>query len=388
MNERTSTRTPAWSLRVLALAYFIMGTGSLAVVGTLPGIARSLAVDPDASAPLVTALAFTFAIGAPGLQVLVGHWPRRRLILCGLAMMAIGALATAFADGYGGLMAARICTGLGAAAIGPVASALGAGLVPAERKGHALAVVFSGMTLASVVGVPLSAWLGATFGWRACFVLVAALTIGVAALVGWLVDAGQRGSRIRVGDLLAIVRDPAAASGVIVMVATMTAIFATYTLIVPILQQQFGVGAEGVSFALLVFGAAGIAGNGLARVIAVRWPATRALTVALIVLAAVFIAWTRTPAVYPLALVLLIVWAVASDVFMPSQQRRLVELAPGASGLVLALNASALYAGMALGAYVAAVVAPRAGTTSLPWVSAGFIGLALAALGVSGRAAA
>ncbi len=148
MSERTATL----SLRILSLAYFTMGTGTLAIVGTLPGIASSMALDRGAVAMLVSVLAITFAVSAPLLQMVAGHRSRRALILSGLLLMAAGSFGTALAPNYTVLFLARVCTGLGAAAIGPVASALGTSLVARERHGHALAVVFSGMTIASVAG--------------------------------------------------------------------------------------------------------------------------------------------------------------------------------------------------------------------------------------------
>ena len=194
-----------------------MGTGTLAVIGTLPVIASSLSLGRGAIAMLVSILSITFAICAPLLQMVVGHWPRRRLILAGLTLMAVGSFGTALAPNYPMLVAARVITGVGAAAIGPVASALGASLVPLQKQGHALAVVFSGMTIASVVGVPLSAWLGSTIGWRPTFMLVGGATIVVAVLVGIFISDRQPGQHVGLGQLGDVLARPATAAGIAVM---------------------------------------------------------------------------------------------------------------------------------------------------------------------------
>ncbi len=152
-----------WSL---SMAYFVMGTSSIAVVGLVNNMAADLQVSKPDVAVLITVFALTFALAAPLLQVAAGSLPRRSLLLGGLVVMASGCLLSALAPSYGGVVAARVLMALGAAAVGPVASGLGAGLVPPERQGHALAVVFGGMTLASVLGLPLTAWLGAQLGWR------------------------------------------------------------------------------------------------------------------------------------------------------------------------------------------------------------------------------
>jgi DHA1 family inner membrane transport protein len=143
-----------------------------------------------------------------------------------------------------------------------------------------------------------------------------------------------------------------------------------------------------VSTALIIFGLAGIGGNYVARWVSQRWSANRAVTVALTALTLVFATLFLAPAWYPAALALLIVWATASDLFMPSQQRRMVELAPEARGLVLALNSSAIYVGMAAGSFTAGTLYPVFGLSSLPLASIGFLALAIAALALSSRAAA
>jgi DHA1 family inner membrane transport protein len=157
--------------------------------------------------------------------------------------------------------------------------------------------------------------------------------------------------------------------------------------IVPILQQRFHLPREAVSTALLSFGVAGIAGNALAKRLASRWSADRLITGAVGALIAVFAAMSLLPTAPSVPLALLVAWAVANDVFMPSQQRRLAELAPEARGLVLALNASALYLGMAGGSLLAGAVSVRGGFALPPLVSAGLAGASLLTLWLSRRAA-
>lgn len=382
-----SDRSASLSLNLLSLSYFAMGTASLAVVGTLPAMASSLGLGVSAVAFLVSVFAITFAVSAPALQILVGHWPRKRLVLIGLAVMAAGTLGTALAPNYPLLFVWRVVTALGAAAIGPVASALGASLVGEERQGHALAVVFSGMTIATVVGVPLSTWLGSALGWRPTFGLIGVATLVIAGLIGRFVTDNGAGSPVRLRHLLEVLTRPATAWGVAVMVLEMAGLFATYTVIAPLLAERFGAGVETISAVLMVYGLAGVLGNFAARRIARVWSADRAVTAALFSLMAVFGALYAVPGLLPLAVAVLIVWAVSSDIFMPSQQRRMVELAPEVRGLVLALNSSAIYVGMAMGSFSAGGLTPSLGVAGLPLVSVGFLALSLMALQLSRRAA-
>lgn len=383
-----SERLNHLSLRVLSLAYFTMGTGSLAVVGTLPSIASSLALGRGAVAMLVAAFAVTFAVAAPLVQMAFGHWPRRRLILAGVSLMAAGALACAIAPNYPTLFAARVLAGLGAAAVGPVASALGASLVAPLKQGHALAVVFSGMTMASVVGVPLSAWLGAAFGWRPTFALIGVATLAVAVLIGLFVSDRTPGQRVGLSQLINVLARPATGAGVAVMALQMAGQFATYTMIAPILHDRFGAAPAAVSAALMIFGLAGVLGNMLARRTAQIWSADRAVASALGALLLVFATLFVAPGWLPGAVGLMVVWALANDVFMPSQQRRMVELAPAVRGLALALNSSAIYVGIASGSFAAGSLYPVFGLNALPLASVGFIATSLCALSLSRRAAA
>ncbi len=374
-----SDRSSNLSLNLLSIAYFSMGTATLAVVGTLPAIAHSLKLGEGAVAFLVSIFAITFAISAPAFQVLVGHWPRKRLLLIGLALMAAGTFGTALAPNYPLLLAARIVAALGAAAIGPVASALGTSLVPQERQGHALAVVFSGMTIATVVGVPLSTWLGDVLGWRPTFALIGLATMVVAGLVARCVADGGPGQRIDPGQLLEVFLRPATAAGIVVMVLEMAGLFASYTMITPLLRDRFGAGIETVSAMLIVYGLAGVFGNFLARRVSRIWSADRAMIVALLGLMTVFAGLFAGPGQIPFAVVLLVFWAICSDIFMPSQQRRMVELAPEVRGLILALNSSAIYVGMAVGSFAAGSLLPVAGFGGLLLVSLAFLAASLIA---------
>jgi DHA1 family inner membrane transport protein len=169
------------------------------------------------------------------------------------------------------------------------------------------------------------------------------------------------------------------------MLLQITGVFATYTLVVPLLRDRYSMPPALLSAALLTFGLAGVLGNLAARWTATHWSADRALAVSLGMLALLFMAMGVAPANAGAAFALLASWAVANDVFFPSQQRRLVELAPQARGLALALNASALYAGMSAGSFIAARVYASRGIAALPWASAALMLATLATLWASAR---
>jgi DHA1 family inner membrane transport protein len=174
------------------------------------------------------------------------------------------------------VVAARVLLALGAAAVGPVASSLGAGMMPPEQ-GQALAVVFGGMTLASVLGLPLTAWLGALWGWRTMFVALAALAVAVALGVAVLVSDSGGAPGITLASLGQVFRQRAAGWGVAMSVCLMAAQFALFALVAPYLQQRYGLPPAQLSLALLVGGLSGVAGNLLAGRLGDRLGAARSL---------------------------------------------------------------------------------------------------------------
>lgn len=379
-------RSTAPALRALTLSYFAMGTSALAVIGAISAIAHGMGIGTEAVAGLVSVYALVFAVSAPLVQVIAVRLPRRSLILAGLVLSTVGALGSALAQDYATLFVARVLVALGGAAIGPVASALGASLVAREEQGRALATVFGGMTLASVLSTPASEWVAAHFGWRVMFMAVAALNAAVALTVWAWVKDRTAGQALSLRSLFAELARPAVASGVAVMFLYMAGMFASFTMVVPLLAQRFGLSSQWLSAALLAFGVAGILGNTLARRLGGRWSADRLLALSMATLVALFAGMAVLPGWAPLAFAALVLWAVSNDVFMPSQQRRLAELAPQARGLVLALNSSALYVGMSAGSLLSGVVSARAGIAALPVASAAVLALALAALAVSRQA--
>jgi DHA1 family inner membrane transport protein len=374
------------ALWALALAYFTMGTSSIAVVGLVSNMAADLRVSKPDVAVLITVFAITFALAAPLLQVAAGSLARRTLLLGGLVVMAAGCALSALAPTYGGVVAARVLMALGAAAVGPVASSLGAGLVLPERQGQALAVVFGGMTLASVLGLPFTAWLGAQLGWRAMFGGLAVLGLVTAVTIALLVGDRRAAPRISLASFGQVLRQRAAAWAIGMSVCHMAAQFSLFALVAPFLQERFSLPAAQVSLALLVGGMSGVAGNLLAGRIGDRLGAARSLQLTVIGMACASTALLLLPGVAWLGIAAYAAWSLAGMGFYAPQQKRLIGLAPELRNLLLAMNASALYIGMSLGAAAGSRAWDALGAWSLPAVALVFIGCSLATFVLSRRA--
>jgi predicted MFS family arabinose efflux permease len=160
------------ALRTLSLAYFVQATGALSVVGSLDAISRQWGLADSQSAYLLSVFGVTFAFAAPLLQVGFGHLRRRRQVLLGLALFSAAALLFAAAPNYPVLLLSRVLMGLGAGFIGPVLGALGSSLADREHQGSAIAVVLLGLSIAGLVGMPLSAWIAHAWGARVLFLAV------------------------------------------------------------------------------------------------------------------------------------------------------------------------------------------------------------------------
>lgn len=368
---------PRPALLALAAAYFVLGVASLCVVGLVLQVGADLGTGPGAVALLVTAFALTYALAAPLAQMALGGWDRRLAVLLGLCVLGLGLLGSAMAPSYGWLFAARMAMAAGAALVGPMASAAAAALATTpQARGAALGAVFSGMTLATVLGVPLSGWLGALIGWRATMEAVAVAAF-LAALATWrLLPAGSRGVRVTPAALRETLADRAVGFGIGVTLFQMAAQFATYALISAWLLGRFGVAPALVPVALAVFGLGGVAGNALAARLLLRVAPAPLIGGGLACFALVLLGLAVAPAVPALALLGLFLWAAVAISPMAPTQARLIELAPGQRNLVLALNAAALYLGMAAGAALSGLAFAVAGAGALPWASLAMVALA------------
>ncbi len=374
---------PRKGLLALSAAYFVLGTGSLAVIGLLDPMARHFHVSQAGIAQLVTVFALTFAVSAPMLQMLLGQLPRRMLLIAGLLLMAAGSLGSAFAPSFAWAVAARVVMAVGAAAVGPVASALGASLVPQQEQTKALATVFGGMTVATVIGVPLSSWIGQAMSWQAVFELLTLTALACVAAAAMLIRDGSAGQRVSIRALAQVFERATTAWGVAVTLFQMAAQFATYALISLLLKEQFGASSATVSLGLLVFGVGGIAGNAIAGRIGDRFATDRVIWASIAGLLVVFLMLAFAPAHPFTALALLAAWAVVAMLFQAPQQKRLISLAPQWRGLLLAVNASALYLGMSVGSFAASHVYSAWGASGLPVASAALVGLSALAFVLS-----
>ena len=248
-------------LLVLCFGNFIIGTGTLIVPGMLPALAHGLDVNVPVAAQLITAFAFTVCVTAPPLAALTARFDRRVLLVAVQLLFAAGHLASAFASSLHELLVLRVVSSVGAALFTAQAASTAALLVPTQRRGSAIAFVFVGWSIASVVGMPLGAYVSERIGWPAGFLivgsgaLIAATAVHVTiprslmiAPIGRAMWASLFGSR-RLMMAVAVTAIQAAAQ------------FTVLSFLVPSFKTLFNASPETISILLVGFGVTGVAGN-------------------------------------------------------------------------------------------------------------------------------
>jgi predicted MFS family arabinose efflux permease len=386
MENRIDTKTSRM-LVLFSFAMFVQTTTALSVIGVLPALTAEWGVPPERGALLVTAFGATFALSAPVLQMLVGHWVRRTQILIGLSVMTAGAVAFSLAPAYGALFAARVVMGLGAALLSPVLLALATRMVAPRQQGAALAVVSMGISIATVIGVPMSSWLASHAGPRALYGAIALLLASTAAAIALFTRDASQGERVSARQAWALLRRPATIGGLLVIFLITSGLFSTYAMITPILRDAYGAGPRAISAALFLYGVSGLMGNFFVRSASARWSAEALLRGAMIVLMAIFASLLALPVSLPILLIGMVAWPFVADIVWPSQQRRMVELEPAFRGIALALSSSFLFLGMGFGSAVGGAAYAAHGLGATLAASIILIGLGLGALAFSMRAA-
>ena len=358
----------------LAFGTFALATDSFLIAGLLPGIAREYALHPGIAGYLLTGFALTYAVAAPVAAAITGRWDRRLVLLLSLSVFISGCIAAALAPSFAALLAIRMAMALVTCLYTPAASALGASLVRPEQRGRALALVAMGLAIGPAIGVPLGTLVGEAFGWRAAFLADAALGAAAFAAVALGVPRGIRPPAIPLRQRLAPLGQAAIVHALLVTIAWVAGSYTLYTYLAPYMAD---LGVSGGNFALVLalFGAGAFVGNLAGGWATDRFGALRILiagTSGLAMTLAGISAAPSLPHALPVALALLAVWSILGFVGFAARQSRLIAHAPAAAPVLMALNMSAIYLGMAAGAAL--------GGLTIAYFGSGELGLAGAAV--------
>ncbi len=359
------------SLLALALSAFAIGTTEFVIMGLLPNVANDLQVSIPLAGWLISGYALGVAIGAPIMAVLTAKLPRKKTLLLLMVIFIFGNLMCALSYSYGFLMLARVITALCHGAFFGIGAVVAANLVAPNRRASAVALMFTGLTLANVLGVPLGTALGQALGWRSTFWAVA--IIGVASLFALYKklpdkkDEEPTDLRKEMGAL----RGLGLWLSLSITVFFSAAMFALFTYIAPMLTEITGVSEHGVSWTLLLIGLGLTIGNVVGgRLADWRLGATLTLIFLLIAVFSALFSWTSVNLLA--AEVTLFFWAMVSFAAVPALQINVVTYGKNAPNLVSTLNIAAFNVGNALGAWVGgAVIARGMGLTAVPLAASG-----------------
>lgn len=364
-------------LYLFALCNLVVGTGAFVISGVLAPIAASLQVSVAAAGQAMTAYALATAALAPLALVLTGAWPRRRALCFGMAVFGLGNALCALAGDLATLLAGRVLMGVGAM-FTPVAAGIAVALVEPRRRGRALSLVFLGISLSYVIGLPLGAWFGLRYGWQWPVGLVAATSLACAAALAGLLprDIDAPGASFR--GLPQLIVRPEIARTLVLTLLYFIAIFVVFAYIGPVLQALLPMSTGRMSFTLMLFGLSGVLGTLVGGWANDRFGARRTLAVQLAVLGTMMLLVPLTRGHYVPMVATFVVWGIAGFGMMAPQQSRLASLAPAQAPVLLSLNTSMLYVGTALGAAIGGAASSWVGFDRLAWV-----GVPLALLGLA-----
>ncbi|MCA2224253.1 MFS transporter [Nonomuraea aurantiaca] len=376
------------ALFALAISAFGIGTTEFIINGLLPELAADFAVTIPAAGLLVSGYALGVAIGGPPLTMLGGRLSRKTMLLSLMVLFIVGNLLSALAPSYGVLMVGRFLSAFAHGAYFGVGSVVAADLVAPQKRASAIALMFTGLTLANVLGVPLGTWIGQAFGWRATFWVVVA--IGVAGLIGVLVlvpaqPRPEGGGMLRE---LATFRKGGVWLALAMTVFGFAPVFAVITFISPIMTGVGGFSPGAVPVVMALFGVGLVVGNLIGGRLADRavMPSIYG-SVALLALLGLVLALVAGNQVA--FIVTITLFGVAAFATVPPLQTRVLDAAAGAPTLASAANIGAFNLGNAIGSFVAGLTIDAGfGYTAPAWTAAllGLTGLAVAGLaGVQSR---
>lgn len=372
------------ALLALAIGAFGIGTTEFVIMGLLPDVAADFQVSIPTAGFLVTGYALGVVLGAPLMTVLGTRVTRKRMLMLLMGLFIVGNVVSALAPTFGVMLAGRVIASLAHGAFFGIGSVVAADLVAPEKKAGAIAMMFTGLTVANVVGVPLGTFIGQNLGWRVTFFVVAGL--GVLGLLGVakLVPEQPKPQGVRIRHELAAFRNVQVLLAMAMTVLGFGGVFAAITYITPMMTGTAGFATSSVTWLLVLFGLGMVGGNLLGGKFADRHLMPM-LYVSLGALATVLALFTLAAHNKIAAAVTIVLIGALGFATVPPLQKRVLDQAAGAPTLASAVNIGAFNLGNALSAWLGGIViAAGFGYTAPNWVGAALAASALLLAVVSG----
>lgn len=377
------------ALLALAISAFGIGTTEFVPVGLLAAIAKDLNIGITVAGFIISGYAIGVAVGAPILTALTNRLNRKTLLMALMIVFIIGNLVSAFSSSFEILIVARFITAFSHGVFFSIGATIAVQLVPPHKKASAIALMFTGLTVATVTGVPLGTLIGQTFGWRATFLAVAAL--GIIAIVAsfFLIPRNLKQSPpAKFTDMLKLLTNGRLLVGYAITALGYGGTFVAFTYLTPIMQDITNISPSWISMILLVYGIAVAFGNSIGGKLANQDPA-KALFYMFIVHAVIMIAMTFMIPFKIIGIISIVLMGLLAFMNVPGLQLYIVQLAekyvPTAVDVASALNIAAFNIGIALGATIGGVVTDSIGLVHTPWIGGIMVMIAVLLTAVSRR---
>jgi multidrug resistance protein len=386
-NERPKSGT--WAILALAISAFGIGTTEFVPVGLLASIADDLNIRITLAGLLISGYAIGVAVGAPILTALTSRMSRKSLLISLMVIFIIGNVVAALSSSFELLLIARFITAFSHGVFFSIGATIAVQLISPEKKASAIALMFTGLTVATVTGVPLGTFIGQTFGWRATFWGVAMLgVVAIIASAALIPNNLKQSPPAKFSDMLRLVTNGRLLLGFAITALGYGGTFVTFTYLTPILQDVIGLSPGAVGIVLLIYGVAVAIGNEVGG----RWAnhnPVRALFWMFIIQAVVLVVMSFMIPFKVAGLIAVFLMGLFAFMNVPGLQLYVVQLAekyvPTAVDVASALNIAAFNVGIAIGALVGGAIVDSIGLVHTPWIGGLMVLIAVVLTGVSAK---
>ena len=353
--DQAGSSSATWPLIALGIGAFGIGLTEFVIMGLLPQVAADVSVSLPHAGLLISGYALGVTVGGPLLTLATARLPHRNLLLLLMVIFTLGNLLCAVSPSYGLLLAARVLTGFAHGTFFGTGSVVAQSLVPPHRKASAIALLFSGLTLATVLGLPFGTWLGQEFGWRATFWVVSGIGIVAALAIAALLPRTEPGAPMTWRDLAGFAR-PGPLRALAMTVLGYAGVFMVFTFIAPVLTEVVGIAEAQVSPLLLLFGLGLVIGNFAGGRLADRNLVASVIGVLVALAAGMLLLRVGLPVPLLAAPLMLVFGALAFASVAPLQTFMMRQAPATGAALGATLNISAFNLGNAIGAWLGGLV--------------------------------
>ncbi|WP_426334936.1 MFS transporter [Paenibacillus silvae] len=365
---------------ILAIVSFLVGTSEYALSGILDKVAASLDVSLAAAGQLITIFSLIYALCTPILMAVTASMDRRKLIMISMGIFVVSNILAFVLPGYGLFVVARILMAIGAGVVVVTALNIAAKIAPAGKQASSIATVVMGFTASLIVGVPLGRITADTLGWKSVFGAIALLGIIAMVILSFAIPRMKGDVPVPLRQQLSLLKKPKVALGLAITFFWLGGYSITYTYLSPYLLKVSEINEQYLSGALLVFGIASMIGSKLGGLSADRWGVNRTLfggfTLHIIMLILLSVVTHTLVGV----IIVLLLWSFSAWSSGPTQQYHLTTIEPEASGVMLSLNQSMMQLAMAAGAGMGGIAVESFSLSSITWLGAAGIVIAIFAL--------